>query len=98
MGKVIVVFILDKFLSALLMLESKLIVAAYISILFLIFKGRLFCRLQCVLYFSYELNFFARVLCILLRLFSVYQSTNLRNIPVSVTGTFCLKETVSQDF
>jgi hypothetical protein len=39
MGKVIVVFILDKFLLALLRLESKLIVAAYISILFLIFKG-----------------------------------------------------------
>jgi hypothetical protein len=30
MGKVIVVFILDKFLSALLRLEPKLIVAAYI--------------------------------------------------------------------
>jgi hypothetical protein len=34
MGKVIVVFILDKFLLALLRLESKLIVAVYISILF----------------------------------------------------------------
>jgi hypothetical protein len=33
MGKVIVVFILNKFLSALLRLESKLIVAAYISVL-----------------------------------------------------------------
>jgi hypothetical protein len=32
MVKVIVVFILDKFLSALLRLESKLIVAAYISL------------------------------------------------------------------
>jgi hypothetical protein len=39
MGKVIVVFILDKFLSALLRLESKLIVVTYTSILFLIFKG-----------------------------------------------------------
>jgi hypothetical protein len=39
MDKVIVVFILDKFPSALLRLESKLIVAAYISNLFLIFKG-----------------------------------------------------------
>jgi hypothetical protein len=50
MGKVIVVFILDKFLSALLRLLSKLIVAAYISILFLILKERLFSRL-CTVFF-----------------------------------------------